>query len=107
MRPSCKSLPWAACALIAIGGLTAGCVDSTEHRMNVASSRDETRREQFDHCREQGRSDCDAILNAPVNSNTPVPPPDRGDTVRRQEAREAYDRCKERNGTDCDDLLHR
>ena len=103
MRPFHKSLPLAACAL-AIGILTTGCVDSTEHRLNVASSRDETRRAEFDHCREQGRSDCDAILNAPVNSNTPT---DHGDTVRRQEAREAYDRCKERNGTDCDDLLHR
>jgi hypothetical protein len=106
MSPLRRTLPWTACALIAIGGLTAGCVDSTEHRLNVASSRDETRRAEFEHCRDQGRSDCDRILNAPVNSNTP-PSTDHGDAVRRQEAREAYDRCKERNGTDCDDLLHR
>jgi len=80
--------------------LMAGCA-SPEHRMNVAASQDETRRSQFEQCRAQGRTDCDAILNAPVNS---TPPPD---SVRDQEARQAYDRCVARGGTDCDDLLHR
>lgn len=81
---------------------SAGC-STPEHRMNVAQSRDDTRRADFEHCRAQGRTDCDAILNAPVDSNTPR----HGDSVREQERREAYDRCVERNGTDCDDLLHR
>jgi hypothetical protein len=89
-------------------GLTAmmmfagGCATS-EHRMNVAASRDDTRRSEFEHCRAEGRADCDAILNAPVNSNTP----DRGDSVREQERRDAYNRCVQRGGNDCDDLLHR
>ena len=78
-----------------------GCTTS-EHRMNVAASHDDTRRADFEHCRAEGRTDCDAILNAPVNSNTPD-----GDSVRQQERRAAYDRCVERGGTDCDDLLHR
>ena len=77
-----------------------GCATS-EHRMDTASDRDETRRAQFEHCRDQGRTDCDAILNAPVNSNTT-----RSDSVREQERREAYDRCVDRGGSDCDDLLH-
>ena len=78
-----------------------GCV-APEHRMNVAASRDDARRSEFEQCRAQGRTDCDAILNAPVNSNTP----NSGDSVREQERREAYNRCVARNGTDCDDLLH-
>lgn len=76
-----------------------GCA-TPEHRMNTAADRDDTRRTQFEHCRDQGRTDCDAILNAPVTSNT------RGDSVREQERRVAYDRCVDRGGTDCDDLLH-
>lgn len=87
--------------LAALVVFTAGCTEP-EHRMNVAASRDDTRRTEFEHCRAQGRSDCDAILNAPVNSNTP----DRRDSVREQERREAYERCVERNGSNCDDLLH-
>jgi hypothetical protein len=78
-----------------------GCTTS-EHRMNVAASRDDTRRTEFEHCRAEGRTDCDAILNTPVNSNTPS-----GSSVREQERRAAYDRCVARGGTDCDDLLHR
>jgi len=70
--------------------------------MDAAASRDDTRRTEFEHCRAQGRTNCDAILNAPVNSNTP-----RGDAVRDQEARAAYDRCVARGGSDCDNLLHR
>ena len=81
--------------------LAGGCVATPEHRMNVAASRDEARRNDFERCRAEGRSDCDAILNAPVDTNTP-----RGDTVREQERRDSYDRCVERGGTDCDDLLH-
>jgi hypothetical protein len=81
--------------------LLAGCA-TPEHRMNVAASHDDARRTDFEHCRAEGRTDCDAILNAPVNSNT-----SRGDSVREQERREAYDRCIARNGNDCDDLLHR
>jgi hypothetical protein len=78
----------------------AGCATS-EHRMNVAAGRDDARRTDFEQCRAQGRSDCDAILNAPVNSNT-----GRGDSVREQERRDAYNRCVDRGGSDCDDLLH-
>ena len=79
----------------------AGCA-TPEHRMNTAASRDDTRRSDFEHCRAEGRSDCDAILNAPVNSNEP-----RQDSVREQERRQAYDRCVDRGGSDCDALLHR
>jgi hypothetical protein len=86
-------------ALVMVGGV--GCA-SPEHRMNVAASRDDARRSEFEHCRAEGRTDCDAILNAPVNSNTPG-----GNSVREQERREAYNRCIDRGGTDCDDLLHR
>ena len=81
--------------------LAGGCATS-EHRMNTAADRDDTRRAQFEHCRDQGRTDCDAILNAPVNSNTA-----RGDSVREQERRVAYDHCVDRGGSDCDDLLRR
>jgi len=89
----------AALALAALMLVGAGCA-APEHRMNVAASRDDTRRSEFEHCRDQGRTDCDAILNAPVNSNTP-----RGNSVREQERRDAYNRCVARNGTNCDDLL--
>jgi hypothetical protein len=89
-----------ALALAALTILAAGCA-APEHRMNVAASRDDTRRSEFEHCRAEGRTDCDAILNAPVNSNSPS-----GDSVRDQERRAAYDRCVDRHGTDCDDLLH-
>jgi hypothetical protein len=92
----------ATAGLAALMIFAAGCV-APEHRMNVAADRDDARRTEFEHCRAEGRSDCDAILNAPVNSNTPY----RGDSVREQERREAYNRCIARNGTDCDDLLHR
>jgi hypothetical protein len=80
-----------------------GCVATPEHRMNVAASRDEARRNDFERCRAEGRGDCDAILNAPVESNSPP----RGDSVRAEERRNAYDRCVARGGTDCDDILHR
>jgi hypothetical protein len=92
----------AALGLTAMMVLTGGCA-THEHRMNVAASRDDTRRSEFEHCRAEGRADCDAILNAPVNSNTH----ERGDSVREQERRDAYDRCVQRGGNDCDDLLHR
>jgi len=85
-------------ALVMLG--TGGCTTS-EHRMNVAASRDDTRRSEFEHCRAQGRSDCDAILNAPVNPNTST-----GSSIREQERREAYNRCVDRGGTNCDELLH-
>jgi hypothetical protein len=77
-----------------------GCATS-EHRLNAAADRDDNRRAQFEHCRDQGRTDCDAILNAPVSSNTT-----RSDSVREQERRVAYNRCVDRGGSDCDDLLH-
>jgi hypothetical protein len=96
--------PTAALSLAALMIFSSGCA-APEHRMNVAASRDDTRRADFEHCRAEGRSDCDAILNAPVNSNNPAPY--RGDSVREQERREAYNRCVERNGSNCDDLLHR
>ena len=86
-----------AALMVVIGGCAV-----PEHRMNVAASQDDARRSDFEHCRAEGRTDCDAILNAPVDSNTP-----RRDSVREQERREAYDRCVARGGSDCDDLLHR
>lgn len=91
----------AAVSLAALMTLTAGCA-TPEHRMNVAEQRDDARRADFEHCRAEGRTDCDALLNAPVDSNAPR----RSDSVREQERREAYDRCVERGGRDCDDLLH-
>lgn len=76
-----------------------GCA-TREYRMDAAADRDDNRRAQFEHCRDQGRSDCDAILNAPVSSNT------SRDSVREHDRRVAYDRCIDRGGSDCDDLLH-
>lgn len=71
--------------------------------MNTAANRDDTRRADFEHCRAAGGTDCDRILNAPVNSN--ISSEDHGDRVREQEKRAAYDRCRARGGSDCDDLL--
>ena len=79
--------------------LVTGCATS-ERRMDAAASRDDNRRVEFEHCRDQGRTDCDAILNAPVSSNGT-----RSDSVREHERRLAYDRCVDRGGSDCDDLL--
>ena len=91
----------AALTLAAVVVCFSGC-STSEHRMDTAASRDDTRRSDFEHCRAEGRTDCDAILNAPVNHN--VPPSD-GDTVRAQERRAAYNRCVDRGGSDCDALL--
>lgn len=77
-----------------------GCA-TPEHRMDSAADRDDTRRAQFEHCRADGRTDCDAILNGPVSSDTMS-----RDSVREQERRTAYNRCVDRGGSDCDDLLH-
>ena len=90
----------AACGLTALVLLTSGCY-SPDHRMNVAADRDQDRRAEFEHCRAEGRTDCDAILNAPVNSNTTT----SGDAVRERERRAAYDRCVSEGGNDCADLL--
>jgi len=95
-------IPMAALSLTTFMIFAGGCVATPEHRMNVAASRDDSRRNDFERCRAEGRGDCDAILNAPVDSNSP-----RGDSVREQEKRNAYDRCVSRGGTDCDDILHR
>ena len=92
----------AACGLAASVMFAGGCA-SPEHRMNVAESRDDTRRADFERCRAEGRTDCDAILNAPVNSNTTT----SGDAVRERERHAAYDRCVNEGGHDCDDLLRR
>lgn len=95
---------YASCAAVALSmfAIFAGGCATSEHRMNTAANRDGTRRTQFEHCRDQGRRDCDAILNAPVNSNAY-----HSDSVRKQERRMAYNRCVDRGGSDCDDLLHR
>jgi hypothetical protein len=90
-----------ALTLVVLTIFAGGCA-APEHRMNVAASKDDTRRSDFEHCRDEGRTDCDAILNAPVNSNT-----SSGRSIREQEQRASYDRCVDRGGTDCDDLLHR
>jgi hypothetical protein len=97
-----KALSLLAASSIAAWVVLVGGCTTPEHRMNVAASRDESRRAEFERCRDEGRSDCDAILNAPVNSNTP-----HRDSVREQERRAAYNRCIDRGGSDCDDLLHR
>lgn len=89
----------AALALVTLSIFAGGC-DGPEHRMNLAASQDDSRRGEFEHCRAEGRTDCDALLNVSVDSNTP----DR-EFVQEQERREAYVRCKNRGGTDCDDLL--
>lgn len=87
-------------ALIASIIFAGGCATS-EHRQAVAAQKDDERRSEFEHCRAEGRTDCEAILNAPVtNSANP-------DDVRTQERRNAYDRCVARGGHDCDDLLRR
>ena len=54
-------------ALAASMFLLGGCA-FPEHRQAVAAQRDDTRRTEFEHCRTEGRTDCDAILNAPVTS---------------------------------------
>jgi hypothetical protein len=95
---SSKSALTLAVLTIFVGGCAA-----PEHRMNVAASKDDTRRSDFEHCRAEGRADCDTILNAPVNSNTSS----SGRSIREQEQRASYDRCVDRGGTNCDDLLHR
>ena len=91
-----------ALGLLALVTLAGGC--TVENRMDRASDRDEVRRSEFEHCRAEGRTDCDAILNRPVDSHGERA--ERGERVRDQESREAYDRCIARGGTDCDDLLH-
>ena len=90
----------AALALSLFAVFVGGCA-TPEHRMASAANRDDDRRAQFEHCRDQGRTDCDAILNAPVSSEGM-----RSDAVREQERRSAYNRCVDRGGSDCDDLLH-
>ncbi len=94
---------YGATALIVM--LSSGCY-TPEHRQDVAAGRDETRRAEFDRCRAAGRTDCDSILNAPVNS-TPASSPatPSGDAVRERERRLAYDRCVSDGGRDCSDLL--
>ena len=94
-------------ARVAAYGLTvfvliAGGCATPEHRMNVAASRDQDRRADFERCRAEGRSDCDVILNAPVGSNTTS-----GDAVREHERRASYDRCVAEGGNNCADLLRR
>ena len=79
--------------------LAGGCA-TPEHRMNVAADRDQERRADFEQCRAQGGSNCDAILNAPVDSNTTS-----GDAIREHERRAAYDRCVTEGGSDCSALL--
>ena len=86
--------------LTVFGTFAGGCATTPEHRMNVAASHDEDRRASFERCRAEGRQDCDAILNAPVDSSTTS-----GDSVRERERRAAYDRCMAEGGRDCADLL--
>ena len=81
--------------------LVTGC-GMPEQRMDAAASRDDTRRAQFEHCRDQGRTDCDELLNAPVSADGDAP----RHSVRERERRLAYDRCVDKGGSDCDDLLH-
>jgi hypothetical protein len=97
---------FAALGVMAFGALAGGCY-SPEHRQAVAADRDADRRAEFEHCRSEGRSDCDSILNAPVNSTPPSTSDRSGDAVREHERRLAYDRCVNEGGHDCDDLLRR
>jgi hypothetical protein len=93
-------------SVAAVLGLTvfavygSGCY-SPEHREHVAAARDDERRAAFDQCRADGRTDCDSILNAPVNSSAPA----SGDAVRERERHAAYERCVNEGGRDCSDLL--
>jgi hypothetical protein len=88
-----------ASGLIACAIFCGGCA-TPEHRDAVAASHDEARRADFERCRAAGRTDCDTILNEPVDSSSY-----RGDSVRERERRAAYDRCVAEAGHDCDDLL--
>lgn len=97
---------FAALGVLAFGAFAGGC-SAPEHRQAVAADRDADRRAAFERCRDQGRSDCDAILNAPVNSTPPSDSTRSGETVKEREARLAYDRCVRDGGHDCDDLLRR
>jgi hypothetical protein len=97
---------FAALGVLAFGAFASGCY-SPEQRQHVAANRDEDRRADFERCRSAGRTDCDAILNAPVNSTPPSTYPNSSDSVREHEARLAYDRCVHEGGHDCDDLLRR
>jgi hypothetical protein len=94
-----RLLHMAAYGLITLTLFCGGCI-TTEHRDAVAASHDEARRADFERCRAAGRTDCDTILNEPVDSNA-----NRGDSVRERERRAAYDRCVSEAGHDCDDLL--
>ncbi len=100
---------FAVLGVLAFGALAGGCY-TPEARQNTAASRDEDRRVAFDRCRADGRTDCDALLNAPVNSTPPASSPTRttdGDAVREHERRLAYDRCVSDGGRDCEDILRR
>jgi len=99
MKRFASMAAYGATALIVM--FASGCY-TPEHRQETAASRDEQRRIDFDRCRAAGRTDCDAILNAPVNSTPPV---GSGDSVREHERRLAYDRCVSEGGRDCTDLL--
>jgi hypothetical protein len=88
-----------ASCLIACAIFCGGCA-TPEHRDAIAASHDEARRADFERCRSAGRTDCDTILNEPVDSSGY-----RGDSVRERERRAAYDRRVAEAGRDCDDLL--
>jgi hypothetical protein len=80
---------------------TGGCA-TPEHWTNAAAADDEYRRAEFERCRADERSGCDAILNARVDSNTAS-----GDAVRERERRVAYERCVAEGGSNCADPLRR
>jgi hypothetical protein len=82
--------------------LFAGGCATPEHRMKVAAAGDEHHRAEFERCRADERSGCDAILNAAVGSNSAS-----GDAVRERERRVAYDRCVAEGANNCTDLLRR
>ncbi len=93
----------AACAMAL--GLTLGCTtERTEHERDArASYQDSERRAAYDHCRAAGQTDCDRILNGPIDpEHRTAPPPASSMDADRQAA---YDRCRAAGDTDCDRYL--
>jgi hypothetical protein len=88
----------AAAGLTAFVLLSSGC-STPQQRMDTAASRDAQRRAHFERCRNEGRTDCDAILNEPVDSTQSA------DSIKERERRASYNRCVAEGGNDCEDLL--
>lgn len=97
-----SSMGVAAAALAFI--ITAGCTtERTEHEREArATYQDSERRAAYDHCRAAGQTDCDRILNAPIDPKHPSPAPASAIEAERQAS---YDRCRAAGESDCDRYL--